>query len=132
VRAGLQNGPRHGLRLGCLPRRAGGYADRFQARDHVSEHLVLATMQMRCACGIDDEAVRILDANDRRIAQSPHGKPFQGLTVRIWIRVMDQQFLHERLRLGGRHADVQSNLKGGRVSRDDIPASSGLADQHQR
>lgn len=48
-------------------RRARRYADRFQARDHVGKHGVLIAVQMAGASGIDDEAIRIVGGNDRRI-----------------------------------------------------------------
>ena len=46
-------------------RRARCYADSFQARDHVGQHGVLATVEMGGPCRIDDEAVRTVDRDDR-------------------------------------------------------------------
>ena len=62
--------------------RAGRDADRLQARDHVGEHGVLAAVKMTGAGRVDDEAVRIVGGDDRRIAQRPDGETFERFAHR--------------------------------------------------
>ena len=80
-------------------------------------------MKMARACRIDDEAVRIVDGDDRRIAQRPEGETFERFRIGDRIGAVNNKLLHQCLRLGGGHSNAESDLNCGRVSRDNFTPS---------
>ena len=79
---------------------------------------------MAGACRIDDEAVRIVDGDDRRIAQRPDGETLERFRIGDRIGAMNDKLFHQGLRLGGGHSDAEADLNRGRVSRDNFAPSS--------
>ena len=103
-------------------RRPGGQAGAFQTLDHISDHGGLAAMETGGAGCIDDEPVRRVRGDDRRIA--PQREAIERGTVRLRLGLPHDQVPDQCLRLAGGHADAQASALRGQIGSQNDAALS--------
>jgi hypothetical protein len=86
---------------GVGDRRPRGDARCGKSLDHPLHHGVFPAMEMGGAGRVDHQSVSCIGRDDRRIMlQRPEREPVEGSRVGRWLRVLDEQARHQRLRLG--------------------------------
>ena len=95
--------------MGAAPaigeRSARGDAGGGKSLDHPRNHRIFTPVEMSGAGRVDDQSIRRIRRDDRRIAlQRPDRQAFERLRVGLRLRVHDDEVGHQRLRLGRHHA----------------------------
>lgn len=114
-------------------RRPGRDAGSGEPLHHLAKHCRLAAMPMIGAGRIDDDAIRRIGGDDRRIAaKRPQRQPLEGLDICFGLGVMNDQARNQGLRLARRHADPQAGTVRCRIDGEHDTATPITADKNER
>ena len=105
-------------------RRTRGDAGGLHARHQIRQHRRLTAMQVVGAGGVDDEPVRWIGRNDRRVAQCPKREAVERRRVLARLELEADEVRNEDLRLARRHADAQARIAGRRIEGEDFAAAA--------
>ena len=75
----------------------------------------LAAEQMRAAGDVEQQPVRRIEPDQRRIAVAPVGDRFEQREVGMRVRIRDRDPRMHRARVGERHADLEAERRRGVV-----------------
>ena len=75
----------------------------------------LAAEQMRAAGDVQQQPIRRIEPDQRRVAVAPVGDRFEQLPIRMLVRIRDRDLRVHRTRIGERHAHLEAERGRGVV-----------------